>query len=36
MSCELCGDTIDFDGDGGHIYPDGTVLCPTCEANDEI
>ena len=29
--CEVCRDGINFDEDGGHIYPDGTVICCGCE-----
>ena len=32
--CDLCGNAIDWE-DGAHIYPDGSALCPTCEAGDE-
>ncbi|CAB4145894.1 hypothetical protein UFOVP1219_23 [uncultured Caudovirales phage] len=30
-ACEDCQDKIDFDETGGHIYPDGSVLCPQCD-----
>lgn len=30
-NCDKCKCDIDLDGEGGHIYPDGSVLCPTCE-----
>jgi hypothetical protein len=29
--CDKCECDIDLDGEGGHIYPDGSVLCPICE-----
>jgi hypothetical protein len=29
--CASCADVIDLDDEGGHIYPDGDVLCPSCE-----
>ncbi len=29
--CACCITEINFDEDGGHIYPDGSVLCPSCE-----
>jgi hypothetical protein len=29
--CDKCECSIDLDGEGGHIYPDGSVLCPICE-----
>ena len=29
--CECCKNDIDMDGEGGHIYPDGTVICSSCE-----
>jgi hypothetical protein len=29
-NCDRCTDVIDFDNNGGHIYPDGTVICPEC------
>jgi hypothetical protein len=29
--CCVCGSVIDFEEDGGHIYADGSVTCPTCE-----
>ena len=34
VKCADCNDTLDMDeyGEGGHIYPDGSVLCATCEA----
>lgn len=33
--CDDCQTEIDWDEDGAHIYPDGSALCPTCEAGDE-
>ena len=33
--CTDCGSIIDFDEDGGHIYPDGSVPCPDCEGKNE-
>jgi hypothetical protein len=32
-SCESCKIDIDMDDEGGHIYPDGTVVCPNCLDN---
>jgi hypothetical protein len=32
--CIVCQVLIDFDGDGGHIYPDGSVTCSLCEGLD--
>jgi hypothetical protein len=29
--CECCKSDIDMDDEGGHIYPDGTVVCCNCE-----
>ena len=29
--CDMCKIDINYDEDGGHIYPDGSVLCPSCE-----
>ncbi len=29
--CECCKIDIDMDIEGGHIYPDGTVICSDCE-----
>lgn len=31
QQCDGCGCAIDLDEDGGHIYPDGSVVCPQCE-----
>ena len=31
--CGDCGSIIDFSEEGGHIYPDGSVVCPDCEGN---
>ena len=31
--CEGCECDIDWNEDGGHNYPDGSVLCPQCEDN---
>jgi hypothetical protein len=28
--CGECGQIIDWDDDGGHIY-EGVVICPPCE-----
>jgi hypothetical protein len=33
--CAVCKSVIDFDNEGGHIYPNGETLCPSCEADDE-
>jgi hypothetical protein len=30
-TCRICASDINYDEDGGHIYNDGSVLCPTCE-----
>ena len=30
-TCDMCKSDINYDEDGGHIYNDGSVLCPTCE-----
>ena len=30
-ACDGCGVVVDLDEDGGHIYGDGSVLCPQCE-----
>ena len=32
-NCAKCQETLDMSeyGEGGHIYPDGSVLCATCE-----
>ena len=30
--CECCKIDIDMDIEGGHIYPDGTVICSDCES----
>lgn len=30
-TCANCFDKINYDEDGGHIYLDGSVLCPSCE-----
>lgn len=34
--CATCREVLDMSdyGEGGHIYPDGSVLCATCEAGD--
>lgn len=34
VKCADCDEALDMDeyGEGGHIYPDGSVLCATCEA----
>jgi hypothetical protein len=29
--CASCAVGIDLDDEGGHIYPNGDVLCPSCE-----
>jgi hypothetical protein len=29
--CASCGEIIDWEGNGGHIYPDGQTLCADCE-----
>jgi hypothetical protein len=29
--CANCAAVIDWEGDGGHIYPDGQTLCADCE-----
>ena len=29
--CVHCEEVIDWDGNGGHIYPDGQTLCADCE-----
>jgi len=29
--CVICKTVIDFDDEGGHIYPDGNVVCAICE-----
>ena len=29
--CFVCDDIIDWDNDGGHIYADGSTMCPQCE-----
>lgn len=31
--CADCSVVINWDEDGGHIYPDGQTLCADCEAN---
>jgi hypothetical protein len=33
--CASCAVGIDLDDEGGHIYDDGGILCPSCETNDE-
>jgi len=33
-TCAQCSTTVELCGEGGFIYPNGSVLCPTCEAND--
>lgn len=35
--CDKCQEVLDMSeyGEGGHIYPDGSVLCATCEAEDK-
>jgi len=30
-TCDICKTNINYDEDGGHIYPDNSVLCPPCE-----
>ena len=30
-ACCVCGSVVDFEEEGGHIYTDGSVTCPTCE-----
>ena len=29
--CDDCQTEIDWDEDGGHIYPDGSTVCSQCE-----
>ena len=29
-TCARCKENIDWEGEGGHIFPDSTVLCPMC------
>ena len=29
--CADCSEVIDWEGNGGHIYPDGQTLCADCE-----
>ena len=29
--CINCLSEINYEEDGGHIYPDGCVVCPNCE-----
>ena len=29
--CINCLSEINYEEDGGHIYPDGCVVCPSCE-----
>jgi hypothetical protein len=29
--CAICITEINLDDEGGHIYPDGAVVCATCE-----
>ena len=29
--CDACFVVIDWDEDGGHIYPDNSVLCADCD-----
>jgi hypothetical protein len=33
--CAVCQVLIDLTDEGGHIYPNGETLCPSCEADDE-
>jgi hypothetical protein len=30
-TCDMCKIDINYDEDGGHIYPDGCVVCADCE-----
>ena len=32
--CVICKTVIDFDDEGGHIYPDVSVTCALCEETD--
>jgi hypothetical protein len=29
--CAQCGEEIELCGEGGHIYPGGFTICPSCE-----
>jgi hypothetical protein len=29
--CAICITEINLDDEGGHIYPDGAVVCATCD-----
>lgn len=29
--CAICKTVIDYNDEGGHIYPDGSVTCALCE-----
>ncbi len=33
-SCHGCQRDIDWDDEGGHIHPDGSVLCPQCDETE--
>ena len=33
--CGSCSNVIDFEEDGGHIYPDGTTICSNCEGDNK-
>jgi hypothetical protein len=33
-TCIICNDEINYDEDGGHIYPDGCVVCADCEGKE--
>jgi hypothetical protein len=33
-NCDKCGCDVDLDDEGGHIYPDNSVLCPICEEGE--
>lgn len=34
-NCAQCGEVIDFEEEGGHIYADGSTLCASCEAEGD-
>lgn len=33
--CDQCKEAVNLDDEGGFIYPDGSVLCPTCEGESD-